>query len=313
MRGIVFDIMKFALHDGEGIRTTVFFKGCPLDCWWCHNPESRSPRPQHLYRAARCIRCNACIDACPESALSRDNGRVRLDLGRCAAHGLCARACPTEAMQIAGRELTVDEVMEAVRSDRVFYDESGGGVTFSGGEPGMQPDFLCALLDACDAEGIHTAVDTCGALPWEVLQRIARRADLVLYDLKIIEPQRHRRYTGVSNELILENLERLAELRIDEALPLEIRVRVPVVPGVNDDDDNFRRLGVFLSGLPGERLCVDLLPYQRLGEAKYEALGLDYRLPGTRPPDPNDVRRFAEIVSLHGSPVTVRGVRHESQ
>jgi pyruvate formate lyase activating enzyme len=311
MRGTIFDIMKFALHDGDGIRTTVFFKGCPLDCWWCHNPESRSPQPQHIYRAARCIRCGSCIETCPEDALSRDDGRLIVDQQRCREHGLCARACPTDALEIAGQEMTVEEVMQLVRRDQVFYEESGGGVTFSGGEPALQADFLCALLDACRLEGIHTAVDTCGHIPWESLERIARRADLILYDLKIIDSAAHQRYTGVGNELILANLEHLSELRIDEALPLEVRIRVPVVPEVNDNDDNFERLGVFLAGLPGERLWVDLLPYQRLGESKYQALGLEYRLPAARPPDEERVRHFGEIVNSYGSPVTVRGVRHE--
>lgn len=311
MPGLIFDIMRFAIHDGDGIRTTVFFKGCPLDCWWCHNPESRLPQPQRLYRASRCIRCDACIDACPERALSRNNGQVFVDASRCRLHRLCADNCPTEAMEIVGEEMTVEQLMGVLRRDRIFYDESGGGVTFSGGEPGMQADFLCALLDACWAEGIHTAVDTCGYLPWEDLERIARRADLILYDLKIMCPQRHERYTGVDNELILENLEQLADLRIDEQLDLDIRVRVPVVPGVNDDNDNFQRLGVFLSGVPGERLPVELLPYQRLGESKYEALDVPYRMRGARPPEYEALRRLAEIIRSHGSPVTVRGVHDE--
>ncbi len=312
MRGMIFDIMKFALHDGDGIRTTVFFKGCPLDCWWCHNPESRNPAPQRLYRAGRCIRCNQCIEACPEHALSRNNGQVHVDMGLCADHRLCTDACPTGAMEIVGREMTVEEVMEEIRRDRIFFEESGGGVTFSGGEPGRQADFLCALLDACRREGIHTAVDTCGHVPWTDMERIAMRADALLYDLKIMESRRHLDYTGVDNDLILGNVERLAELRVDENLVLDILIRVPVIPGINDSDDNFERLGVFLSGLPGERLPVDLLPYQRLGEPKYEALDIPNRMAGLFPPDDDEIHRFADIICSYGSPVSVRGVQHES-
>jgi pyruvate formate lyase activating enzyme len=204
--GIVFDIKKFSIHDGPGIRTTIFFKGCPLRCWWCHNPEGLTPEPELMIRANRCIRCDACLDVCPHGAISRDGDKVFTDVAKCLRCGTCVAACYAEARQIVGQEMAAAQVMAEIERDVPFYDESGGGATFSGGEPLLQPDFLCELLSACRARGIHTAVDTCGFAPWEVLDSVRKYVDLFLYDLKLMDEARHRAFTGVSNALILSNL-----------------------------------------------------------------------------------------------------------
>lgn len=283
--GVLFDIKRFSIHDGPGIRTTVFLKGCPLNCWWCHNPEGQAPGPELVFRAGRCIGCGACLEVCPRAAISLDGGVARTDRERCGLCGACVEACYTEAREMAGREMTVQQVVAEIERDVPFYDQSGGGVTFSGGEPLLQQDFLLALLQACRERGIHTAVDTCGYAPWEVLDRVRGLTDLFLCDLKLMDDARHREYTGVSNRLILENVRALSERGH------AIFLRLPIIPGVNDDDENIRQAGAFAAGLPHlER--VDLLPYHPTGVGKYDRLDQVYRLPDTRPPSD---RRMAEI------------------
>jgi pyruvate formate lyase activating enzyme len=269
--GVVFDIRRFSIHDGPGIRTAVFLKGCPLRCWWCHNPEGLSAAPEVVWRAERCTRCGTCIATCPEDALSWDGDAPRLDQSRCTLCGGCADVCYAEAREVLGRAMTADEVLAAVERDRVFYEESGGGVTVSGGEPLAQPEFLAELLCGCRARGLHAAVDTCGHAPWETLDRIRPLTDLFLYDLKLLDDERHRRYTGVSNALGLENLRALA------AAGHDILLRVPLIPGVNDDAESVRQIGAFVTGL-ARPLPLEILPYHALGAAKYARLGREYRM-----------------------------------
>jgi pyruvate formate lyase activating enzyme len=286
--GTVFDIKKFSIHDGPGIRTTVFFKGCPLRCWWCHNPESQAPGPELMVRASRCIQCEACLSACTRGAISRDSGGISTDAAKCVACGACAEVCYAEARQIVGREMTVAQVMAEIERDVPFYDESGGGVTFSGGEPLLQPDFLLALLRACQEREIHTALDTCGFAPWETIDAVREYVDLFLYDLKLMDDDGHLKFTGVSNDLILRNLQALSRRGHD------IVVRVPVIPGINDDEEHVRQIGTFVACLP--RLHqVDLLPYHRAGADKYRRLRKVYELPDARPPSDG---RMAEIVQV---------------
>jgi pyruvate formate lyase activating enzyme len=262
-RGGVFNIMRFSTHDGPGIRTTVFFKGCPLSCWWCHNPESQRFQPDVLYFEERCRHCGDCLATCPEGVT---------DFG-CRRCSVCAEACQSEARQVAGKRMTADEVVREVERDLIFFEESGGGVTLSGGEPVAQPRFAEAVLRACRERRIHAVLETCGFAHPEVFLRVALAADLVLFDLKLMDPVRHKRYTGVSNRGILRNLEQLVERG------RAVRVRIPVVPGINDSEEDAADFAEYLKRLAIRD--VELLPYHHIGIEKYRRLGLSYKLAET--------------------------------
>jgi pyruvate formate lyase activating enzyme len=285
--GQVLRIERFAIHDGPGIRTTVFLKGCPLRCWWCHSPESQSPQREFLPQPDRCVRCAACTAACPHHAArpAADGGPIAP--AECDICGACAQACPTGARELAGRTMTVESLMAEIERDRIFYDESEGGVTFSGGEPLMQPAFLAAMVRTCRASAIHVAVDTCGHADRWTLVELAPDVDLFLFDVKLMDEERHRAATGVSNIRILQNLEYLA------AIHPRVVARFPLIPGVNDDDENVLATGAFLASLRLTR--VDVLPYHRAGLAKYERLQRPYALPDTRPVSSD---RLAHVVRL---------------
>ena len=276
--GLIFDIKKYSIHDGPGIRTTVFLKGCPLSCWWCHNPESQVSQREVMLYDNRCIRCGACVDACPHHAIAWNEGEPITDRAVCERCGVCLSVCYSDGREIAGRAMTVEQVMDEVESDLVFYDESHGGVTFSGGEPLLQRDFLLALLQACRAREIHTAVDTSGFAAWDTIDRVRVYTDLFLYDLKVMDDERHREFTGVSNALILRNLQELS------ARNHPIVIRVPIVPGLNDDAEAIDALAEFAAALPN-RHPIELLPYHHIAVDKYLRLGKPYRLFETRRPD----------------------------
>jgi len=278
MTGRIFDIKRYSIHDGPGIRTTVFLKGCSLGCLWCHNPESVAAGPELMHWPARCVRCHACVAACPKGAIVKDAaGAVAVDRDKCDLCGKCAEACLYDAMQVVGREMSVDEVLAEAEKDRVFYEQSGGGVTLSGGDPAVQAEFAEALLDGCRARGLRTAVDTAGLAKNGTLDRLAAKTELLLFDLKLMDDARHREFTGVSNALILDNLERLA------AAGPEIWVRIPLVRGVNDDDDNIRRTIAFLERLMTVRR-VGLLPYHAGGLDKAGRIGKGAQFRKFEPP-----------------------------
>jgi pyruvate formate lyase activating enzyme len=298
LRGLVFNIQRYSLHDGPGIRTTVFLKGCPLCCAWCHNPEGMAPGQELLVVESRCLACGECRRACPFSQALVGEGALPARNEECTYCGACVEACPTGARQMVGMEMTVAEVMAEILKDRIFYEDSAGGATFSGGEPLLQHAFLRELLEECRARGIHTAVDTCGFGCTDHLLAVARLADLVLYDLKLMDDARHLQHTGVSNKPILENLKALDQIHRN------IWLRVPVIPGVNDDAANLQAIARFASGIHGVRQ-VTLLPYHQAGVQKYRRLGSDYALGGVQPPSAEHMAQAANAFRSCGLAIQI--------
>jgi len=297
--GTVFNIQRYSIHDGSGIRTTVFLKGCPLNCWWCQNPESQLNGEEMVFWEDRCIGCGACSLNCPSSAIQMKNKKPVTDKNKCNLCGECSRTCPAQAREMIGKKLTTEEVIKDAEKDLVFYEESGGGVTFSGGEPLGQSEFLESLLICCQKERIHTAVDTSGYISWEILSKISSKVDLFLYDLKIMDSERHKKYTGVSNEIILENLKKLSSVHHN------IFVRFPVIPGINDDYQNIKETGEFLSSLKIAQ--VNLLPYHYIGIDKYRRLGRTYKLAATQPPSEEKLSEISAILRKFNLNVKLRG------
>jgi pyruvate formate lyase activating enzyme len=299
-KGLVFNLQKYSVQDGPGIRTTVFLKGCPLACQWCHNPEGISPRREIVVIAARCTGCGECRAACPSGADLPGTGALPLRLAPCTLCGACVDACPTGARQMLGREMTVAEVMATVLQDRIFYEDSGGGVTISGGEPLAQPRFLLALAEALHAAGIPVALDTTGYGNRETLLAAARFSDLVLYDLKAFDEARHRKLTGVSNRGILENLQAL------DAVHHNIWIRIPVIPGFNDAVGELEKIAGLVAGLHSVKL-VNLLPFHRSGLHKYERLGRSHTMEGVTAPVAELMERAAEVFHRRRLPVKIGG------
>ena len=302
-RALAFNVQRYSIHDGPGIRTTLFLKGCPLHCRWCHNPESISPRVEIGFLPERCIGCGECFKVCPTGARTSElgAGAIRRDL--CSGCGRCADACYAEAIERIGYELSVGEALDKVERDRPFYESSGGGVTISGGEPLMRPEFTLAFLAGCRERGLHVALDTCGQVGWDVLAAAASLANLVLFDFKHADSTAHRELTGAGNERILANLGRL--LALDDRP--EVWIRYPLIPTLNDDPANWRAMGEFLAPFaarPGAGLSVDVLPYHALAESKYRKLGRAYSLAGLAEPTRETVESAA--AALAGFGLTVR-------
>lgn len=301
LTGIIFNIQKYSIHDGPGIRTTVFLKGCSLRCQWCHNPEGQSPEPELALWPSRCLKeCHECVSVCDRLALSKNDSLLSLDKDKCNLCGKCAEVCPSRAVEIAGRQLSVAEVMEEVEKDLMFHDESGGGVTFSGGEPLMQPEFLQALLQESKKRGIHTVVDTCGFVEPDVLGKISEKVDLFLYDLKGMDDQKHRQFTGGSNKIVLENLKKL------DKEGKEVIVRIPVIPGVNDDEKDIEEILELLRSLKNIHR-LSLLPYHDLGKEKYKRFTLPKMIGDIQPPTAELIERIKKRLESSGCRVTIGG------
>ena len=286
----LFDIKRYSINDGPGVRVTVFFKGCPLSCKWCHNPESISFKTEKLYNKSKCIGCGSCVAVCPENALTltKTDGVVT-DFEKCILCGKCAEVCPTKAIEMSGRDYSEEEVMTAVLKDTHMMDSSGGGVTFSGGEPLMYPEALKSLLIRCGQEGIHRAVDTSGSVKSSIVEEILPYTDLFLYDLKVMDAQTHRNWIGADNALILKNL------RLISDHDKEYHIRIPLVEGVNTNDQNINDTIGFLNGLKRKPTVVGLLPYHNIASKKYEKLGKIYNDEGMAEPSRE---RMAEIHAL---------------
>lgn len=262
-RGIVCNIQHYSIHDGPGVRTIVFLKGCPLRCRWCANPETQAVQPQLMVLTDRCVGCGACKAVCPRKAVRLEGGKAVTDRGLCTACGTCQKVCKADARSIMGETMSVEDIVAQAAEDSLFYAGTGGGVTLSGGEVLLQADFAAAILKGCRKSGIHTAIETCGFADWERVRQVAREADLILYDLKHMDSERHRQGTGQGNERILENL-----TRISEKLKKTIWVRVPLIAGYNDDEDHIRSMASFLKKSVSCCEQVHLLPYHNLGEGK---------------------------------------------
>ncbi|HXW94588.1 MAG TPA: glycyl-radical enzyme activating protein [Nitrososphaerales archaeon] len=299
-RGVVFDIQRFAIHDGPGIRTLVFLKGCPLRCWWCQNPEGLSSKKSLWYFEYRCIQSKRCIPICPTNALSFNTAGLVIDHSACNECALCVEACPSGALSIAGREIDAEELVREVEKDVLLFDNSGGGVTFSGGEPLFQPAFLKEVLVLCRERGIHTALETSGQASARTFESIIDSVDLFLFDLKIVDERDHEKYTGVSNRVIKKNLRTLTERRGRDVI-----LRFPVITGINDTEKHVEEFQSFARGLRGISE-VDLLPYHDVSE-KYRRLGLTYRMGAHVAPSAEKLDHIREKLEEIGLKVKIGG------
>jgi glycyl-radical enzyme activating protein len=297
-KGWVFNIQRYSIQDGPGIRTTVFLNGCPLRCLWCSNPESQGAPPSLFYFDSLCVRCYRCVEACPTGATSiAPDGSIKIDRTRCERCGKCAEVCPNEARVMSGKLMTVDEVLEVVKKDALFYKNSGGGITASGGEPTHQPEFLLEFFKGCQNSGFHTCLDTTGYVRWEIFEGILEYTDLVLYDIKHMNPERHKELTGVDNRIILLNAEKIAK----KGIPLIIRV--PLIPGGNDSPENLETLGKYVAKLGTHKL--DLLPYHQFGVKKYERLGMEYKMGDIKPYQKEQVELIKKTLESYGLEVSI--------
>lgn len=269
-RGVVFDIQRFSVHDGPGIRTTVFLKGCPLKCLWCHNPESQSIQPVLSFERELCIMCGECVKECSRNAQAIVDGARIIRRELCSGCGRCVEACNTNALILKGQTMTVEEVFREVIRDELLYRKSKGGITISGGEPLMQPAFTYNILRRGKEHNLHTTIETCGHAPWASLKKILKVTDLVIYDLKHMDSIQHKKFVGVDNVLILKNLKKIIEKE------KEVHVRVPLIPGLNDSEDNLLKIAEFFNHL--RLTSVEFIPYHEFASTKYELLGMDYSL-----------------------------------
>ncbi|MDO4581620.1 MAG: glycyl-radical enzyme activating protein [Bacillota bacterium] len=296
---LISNIQKYSIHDGPGIRTTVFFKGCPLLCAWCHNPETQVFNAEIKWQGDKCIGCLSCVAACPKQAISAAADGVAIDPELCGVCGACANICPSLAMELLGKSYTPKQLYAEIIKDALFYQQSGGGVTLSGGEPLSHDAFALALLQRLKADGIHTAVDTAGFVPWRVFEQLDPYIDLYLYDIKHLDSDIHEQYTRVPNQPILDNLQKLSQLA------REIWLRIPLIPGVNDDPGHIRRIGELARRLGLREIY--LLPYHRMAAAKYARLQLPYTLGALEEPQQQQLEELADILSATGANAHIGG------
>lgn len=303
MKGRVFDIQRYSIHDGPGIRTTVFLSGCPLRCKWCQNPESNTADSKLFFLKESCVGCGACVRVCPHHAISIVDGKAHTDRALCEACGICTTVCIPEGREVVGETMTVDEVVAKALEDKMFYDGSGGGVTLSGGEVLMQPDFAAAILKRCKDEGVHTCIETCGFAKWERFEKILPYVDLVFYDFKNMDSKKHEEGTGIGNELILENAARV----YNEARK-PMHARVPTIPGYNDSDENMEALADFILEKMGPDVEVNLLPYHSMGDSKNDRMEMpeEGRFEA-KPPSNEHMEHLRSLLEARGLTATIGG------
>jgi len=299
---LVFDTKRYAINDGPGVRVTIFLKGCTLNCTWCHNPESISPKMEKMFNSSKCIGSLICISECPKNAMTMtiDKGVVT-DFDACDMCGICAENCPSGAMEMVAEMMDVETVIKTVTEEHSIIEQSDGGVTFSGGEPLMHHEFLIEALDACKEEGFHRTVDTTGLTKRSILMDVAKRTDHWLYDLKSMNSDTHLKWTGVGNERILENLVELAKTGAS------INIRIPLIEGVNADDENIEATAKFISALEGEKKQVNLLPYHEIAKNKYEKLGREISLEGMSEPTQERQDEIVKKFESYGLKVIIGG------
>lgn len=299
-KGNVFNIQKYSIHDGPGIRTTVFLKGCPLHCKWCHNPEGLSSEIQILRNEDKCVLCGNCVQVCPTNSLKFGDNKITYDRDTCILCNRCEKVCYYEAIEIVGELKTVDDIMKEVLKDKIFYEVSGGGVTFSGGEPFQDPKFLLELVKSAKEEGLHVAIDTSGFTKWDNIQSVIEYVDLLLYDFKMADYKKHKEYTGVSNELIVDNLKKLGNENI------EIYLRLPMIRGVNDSNEDIKNILEIIKDI-NNISQVNILEYHSMGMEKYPRLGKVYDLTGEEKPDHQNICAIKEIFEKAGFKTVIGG------
>jgi len=311
--GKIFDIQRYMVHDGPGIRTGVFLKGCPLRCLWCHSPESQALEDEIAWFEIKCIglaNCGRCLQVCPTGALTKgpkifskfekkEIQVIDFNRNKCNKCGLCTQVCPSKALYLTGKDMSVDEIMEIIEKDRLFYRCSNGGVTVSGGEPMVQYKFVKELLKECKRRRLHVCLDTSGYAKWEHYEEVLEYVDLVLYDLKHMDTLQSQRLIGAPNELILENAKKMAKAGV------AMQIRIPVIPGYNDSEENIRATAQFCSSLGSAVKLVQLLPYHRLGASKYVRLGKKYDLEDLKPPSREHMNLCKEIIESYGLEVII--------
>jgi pyruvate formate lyase activating enzyme len=288
----VFNIQRYSIHDGPGIRTTVFFKGCPLKCLWCHNPESQNFNKELVQYKDRCINCGYCIKACKMDAIENKENCILCEN--------CCEECPTNSRVMLGKEMTINEILQEVEKDRAFYDQSKGGVTLSGGEPLSQGEFLLSLVKELKMKSFHITIDTSGYAPWENIEELLPYVDLFLYDLKIVNEEKHKFYTGVSNKIIIDNLRKLAKTGTD------IYIRIPIIPTINDGDEDIKDFLQILKEIGGFE-HINFLPYHNISTEKYNRLNLEYKIADIKEPSSESMKKIKNIFENHGFKVKIGG------
>lgn len=292
--GLVFNIQRYSIHDGPGIRTVVFFKGCPLRCKWCANPEALNRFPELGFRRSLCNGCGDCVEVCPKGAISLNHAgdAVNIDRKICDNCGKCVSSCYRDSLALYGKIMSVDEVVKEVIKDKPFYQKSKGGITLSGGEPLYQPAFAISLLKKCHEDGVHTAIETSACCSPQVLEAVLSQTDLVFFDLKFLDSVSHSKFTGYSNEIILNNAKVIASLGVP------VVPRMPLIPTINDSVENIKATSQFLHTI--NTPVIELMPYHRFGLGKYEALGIPYLLDGTKAPEPSEIEKTKELFQMSG-------------